>query len=162
MRRHGWIRRLGTLLLLCIVCTAVMTFLTFGSRSRGTAGDEGEETIIGWMIDMVVSGEVDLSDEEEIRGAISEGEAEFGVTLTQQDRDRITGFMTTLDSIGTGAEGFMDQAWEMYRKYSSEIVEEADETINKAVEGAVESAARNFFENITQSIQDFFRNLTIS
>ncbi len=162
MRRHGWIRRLGTLLLLCIVCTAVMTVLAFGSRSRGTAGDEGEETIIGWMIDMVVSGEVDLSDEEEIRSAISEGEAQCGITLTQQNRDRITGFMTTLDSIETGAEGFMDQAWQMYRKYSGEIVEEANETINKAVEGAVESAAQNFFESITQSIQDFFRNLTIS
>lgn len=150
------------MLLLCIFCTVVMTILVFGSRSRGTAGDQGEATIIGWMFDMVVSGNVDLSDEENIRDVIREGEVQFGVTLTQQDRDRITGFMTTLDSIETGAEGFMDQAWQMYQKYSGEIVEEANETINKAVEGAVESAARNFFESITQSVQDFFRNLTIS
>lgn len=150
------------MLLLCIVCVTVMTILVFGSRSRGTAGDKGEETIVGWMIDMIVSGEVDLSDEEEIRSAVSEGEAKFGITLAQQDRDRITGFMKTLDSIETGAEGFMDQAWQMYQKYSGEIVEEANETINKAVEGAVESAAQNFFESITQSIQNFFRNLTVS
>lgn len=150
------------MLLLCIVCVTVMTILVSGSRSRGTAGDKGEQTIVGWMIDMIVSGEVDLSDEEEIRSAVSEGEAKFGITLTQQDRDRITGFMKTLDSIETGAEGFMDQAWQMYQKYSGEIVEEANETINKAVEGAVESAAQNFFESITQSIQNFFRNLTVS
>lgn len=160
MRRHGGIRRLGTMLLLCIACVAVMTILVFGSRSRGTAGDKGEETIVGYMIDMVVSGEVDLSDEEDIRRAISEGEAEFGVTLTQQNRDRITGFVMKLDAVETGAADFMDQAKQMYQKYSEEIVEEANETINEAVEGAVENAVQNFFESISQSVQDFFRNLT--
>lgn len=162
MRRHGWIRRLGTMLFLCIVCVAVMTVWAFGCRSRGTAGDKGEETIVGWMIDMIVSGEVDLSDEEAVRSAISEGEAELEITLTQQDRDRITTFVKTLDSIETGAEGFMDQAWQRYHKYSEEIAREANETINKAVEGAVESAAESFLENISQSVRNFFQNLTVS
>ncbi|MDE6740223.1 MAG: DUF1002 domain-containing protein [Lachnospiraceae bacterium] len=160
MRRHGWIRRLGTMFLLCIACVAAMTILVFGSRSRGTAGNKGEETIVGRMIDMVVSGEVDLSDEDDIRRAISEGEAELGITLTQQNRDRIITFMTTLDSIEVGAADFIDQAKQMYQKYSEDIVEEANETINEAVEGAVESAVQNFFESISQSVQDFFRNLT--
>lgn len=160
MRRHGWIRRLGTMFLLCIACVAAMTILVFGSRSRGTAGNKGEETIVGRMIDMVVSGEVDLSDEDDIRRAISEGEAEFGITLTQQNEDRIITFMTTLDSIEVGAADFIDQAKQMYQKYSEDIVEEANDTINEAVEGAVESAVQNFFESISKSVQDFFRNLT--
>lgn len=160
MRRHGWIRRLGTMLLLCIACVAAMTILVFGSRSRGTAGNKGEETIVGRMIDMVVSGEVDLSDEDDIRRAISEGEAELGVTLTEQNRDRIITFMTTLDSIEVGASDFIDQAKQMYQKYSEDIVEEANETINEAVEDAVENAVQNFFESISQSVQEFFRNLT--
>lgn len=160
MRRHGWLRRLGTMFLLCIACVAAMTILVFGSRSRGTAGNKGEETIVGRMIDMVASGEVDLSDEDDIRRAISEGEAELGITLTQQNRDRIITFMTTLDSIEAGAADFIDQAKQMYQKYSEDIVEEANETINEAVEGAVESAVQNFFESISQSVQDFFRNLT--
>ncbi|MDE7259156.1 MAG: DUF1002 domain-containing protein, partial [Lachnospiraceae bacterium] len=154
------IRRLGTMFLLCIACVAAMTILVFGSKSRGTAGNKGEETIVGRMIDMVVSGEVDLSDEDDIRRAISEGEAELGITLTQQNRDRIITFMTTLDSIEVGAADFIDQAKQMYQKYSEDIVEEANETINEAVEGAVESAVQNFFESISQSVQDFFRNLT--
>ena len=163
MRRHGWIRRLGTMFLLCIACVAAMTILVFGSRSRGTAGNKGEETNVGRMIDMVVSGEVDLSDEDDIRRAISEGEAELGITLTQQNRDRIITFMTTLDSIEVGAADFIDQAKLKYQKYSADIaedVEEVNETINEAVEGAVESAVQNFFESISQSVQDFFRNLT--
>lgn len=160
MRRHGWIRRLGTMFLLCIACVAAMTILVFGSRSRGTAGNKGEETIVGRMIDMVVSGEVDLSDEDDIRRAISEGEAELGVTLTEQNRDRIITFMKTLDSIEVGASDFIDQAKQMYQKYSEDIVEEANETINEAVEGAVENAVQNFFESISQSVQEFFRNLT--
>ena len=160
MRRHGWIRILGTMFLLCIACVAAMTILVFGSRSRGTVGNKGEETIVGRMIDMVVSGEVDLSDEDDIRRAIGEGEAELGITLTQQNKDRIITFMTTLDSIEVGAADFIDQAKQMYQKYSEDIVEEANETINEAVEGAVESAVQNFFESISQSVQDFFRNLT--
>lgn len=160
MRRHGWIRRLGTLLLLCIACTAAISILAFGGSGREMTGNRGEETIVGYMIDMVVSGEVDLSDEEDVRRAISEGEAEFGVTLTQQNRDRITGFVMKLDSIETGAADFMDQAKQMYQKYSEEIVEEANDTINEAVEGAVENAIQKFFESLSRSVQDFFRNLT--
>lgn len=159
MRRHRRIGRLGVMLCLCIACVAVMTILVSGSRSRGTAGDKGEETIVGRMIDKIASGEVELSDEDSIRHAIVEGETELGISLTEENRERIVAFMKTLDSIEVGAEGFIDQAKQMYQKYSTEFVEEANETINKAVAGAVESAAENFIDSIKQSVQDFFKNI---
>lgn len=136
------------LLFLCISCAAVMTVLAFGNRGEGAGGDKGEETIVGWMIDRIASGEIELSDESSIRQAINEGEKEFGLSLTEENKGRIVGFMLTLDSIETGAGDFIEQAKQMYVRYSTEFVEEANDAINGAVESAVESAVRNFFQSI--------------
>lgn len=155
--RHRWMRRLFAMLLLCIACAAVMTALAFGGGRRG-AGDKGEETIVGLLIDKIASGEVELSDEDSVRRAIAESETELGIALTRENEDRIVAFLKTLDSIETGAGDFMEQAKQLYHKYSAEFVEEANDTINKAVAGAVEGAVRKFFENITQSVQDFFKS----
>lgn len=154
MRIFRSIRRLGILLLLCVSCAAVMTVLAFHSRDEGVGGNKGEETIVGRMIERIADGEVDLSDENSIRRAISEGEAEFGISLTEENRDRVVGFLQKLDTAQAGAEDFMEQAQQMYRKYSTEFVEEANDTINGAVENALQSAVRNFFQTLVQSIRE--------
>ena len=154
MRIFRSIRRLGILLLLCVSCAAVMTVLAFHNRDEGAERDKGEETVVGWMIERIANGEVDLSDENSIRQAISEGEAEFGISLSEQNRDRVVGFMQKLDTVETGAGDFMEQAQQMYRKYSTEFVEEANDTINGAVENALQSAVRNFFQTLIQSIRE--------
>lgn len=152
-RRTGlWI----VLFLLGIVCIA---FVTVRQEERKDA-DKGEETIVGCLIDMIAAGEVELSDENSVRQAISESENKLGVTLTEENKERIVGFMQTLDSIEVEAEDFMEQAKEMYQKYSTELVEEANTAINEAVGSVVEGAAKNFFESIKQSVQNFFKKLT--
>ncbi|MDE6845439.1 MAG: DUF1002 domain-containing protein [Lachnospiraceae bacterium] len=143
------------LFLLGILCIA---YLTVQKKEQGDA-DKGEETIVGCLIDMIAAGEVDLSDEDSVRQAVSESENELGITLTEENKDRIVDFMQTLDAIEVEAEDFMDQAKEMYRKYSTQFVEEANTAINEAVGNVVEGAAKNFFESIKQSAQDFFKNL---
>lgn len=143
------------LFLLGILCIA---YLTVQKKGQGEA-DKGEETIVGCLIDMIAAGEVDLSDEDSVRQAVGESENELGITLTEENKDRIVAFMQTLDSIEVGAEDFMDQAKEMYRKYSTELVEEANTAINEAVGDVVEGAAKNFFESIRQSVQNFFKKL---
>lgn len=141
--------------LLGIICIAYLTV----QRKGEDAADKGEETIVGCLIDMIAEGEVDLADENSVRQAIAESESELGITLTEENKDRIVGFMQTLDDIEVGAEDFMEQAKEMYKKYSTELVEEANTAINKAVGSVVEGAAKNFFESIRQSVQNFFKNL---
>lgn len=148
MRRHRSIRGLGMLLLLCISCVTVMTVLAFDNRSEGADSDKGEETIVGWMIDRIAAGEIELSDENSIRQAISEGEEEFDLSLSEETKVRVVGFMQTLDTIETGAGDFIEQAKQMYRKYSTEFVEEANDAINGAVENAIESAVKNFVQSI--------------
>ena len=153
-RRTGlWI-----VLFLGIFCVAFVTV----QKKEQQGADKGEETIVGCLIDMIADGEVDLSDEDSVRQAINDSENKLGITLTQENKDRIAGFMQTLDTIEVEAEDFIDQAKEMYQKYSTELVEEANTAINKAVGSVVEGAAKNFFESIRQSVLNFMKNLTSS
>lgn len=146
---------MGVLCLLVLSCMAVLTVLASESRKENA----GEETIIGWMIDKVTAGEVSLSDEDSIRQALAEAEEESGFSLTDENKDRIVGFMRTLDSVEVGAGDFIEQAKQMYQKYSMELVEEANLAINEAVEGAVESAVKSLLQGIKESIVSFFQNL---
>lgn len=148
MRGLRSIRRLGLLLLLCISCVAVMTVLAFDGKGESARGDQGEETIVGWMIDRIADGEVELSDEDSIRQAIGEGEEALGISLSEENKARVVGFMQTLDTIEVGAGDFMERAKQMYQKYGTEFVEEANDAINGAVKNAVKDGIRSFFQSI--------------
>ena len=136
------------LLLLCVACAAVMSVLAFDNKGQGVGGDKGEETIVGWMIDRIAVGEVVMSDEDSIRQAISEGEEKFDISLTEENKDRVVVFIQKLDTIETGAGDFIEQAKQMYQKYSIEFVEEANDAINGAVKNAAKDAVQSFFQSL--------------
>lgn len=164
MRKHKWLRRIVILALLIVVIMVALSperrqeiaRLTGGAR-EGQTGEKGEETIVGWMIERIAAGEVDLADENSIRQTLAAGEQELGVTLTEDNRERVVGFLQTLGSVGVETEDFIEQAKQKYRQYSTEFVEEANEAINEAVESAVTSAAESFFDSIKQAVEDFFK-----
>lgn len=120
---------------------------------------KGEETIVGWMIDRIAAGEVELSEESSIRQALDEAESELGISLEEDNKDSVVAFLQTLGNIGVETGDFIDQAREKYQEYSAGFVEEANEAINDAVEHAVTNAAQNFFDSIRQAAGDFFRDL---
>lgn len=178
MRKHKWRRRLFLLVVFILIGVIVLTPDRTGekpaARAEGNADirqeaqadpalweedRKSEESIVGWMIDRIAAGEVELSDEESIRQALQEAEQELEISLTQDHKNRIVGFLKTLGTIGVETEDFIEQAREKYQTYSEGFVEEANEAINEAVEGAVASAARNFADNIRQAAGDFFKNL---
>ena len=148
MIRLRSIRRLGMLLFLCVSCVIVMKVLAFDSRGENTGGDQGEETIVGWMIDQIAAGEIELSDEDSIRQAISEGEVKFGITLSEENKDRVIGFMQKLDTIEAGADDFIEQAKQMYEKYGIEFVEQANDSINGAFKNAIKDGTNSFLDSI--------------
>ncbi len=145
MRR---LRKFVMLLLLCICGVALIRVLAFGGRDSVGQGEESEETIVGWVIGRIESGEIDLSDEADVRRAIAEGEQKFGVVLAEETEDRIVGFTQTLDAASTGADDFARQAKQMYEKYAAEFVEQANDKINGAFREAAEDAAHGFVESI--------------
>ena len=136
------------LLLLCVSCAIVMKVLAFDVRDGDAAGDQGEETIVGWMIDQIAAGEVELSDEDSIRQAISEGEEKFGITLSGENEVRVIGFMQKLDTIEAGADDFIEQAKQMYESYGIEFVEQANDTINGAFKNALKDGTQSFIDSI--------------
>lgn len=159
-KKHRLLKVLLILVLLYAAYRIIVPVLLSDRPGMESYVNPGEETIVSWMIDRVSKGEVALSDEDSIRQALAEGEKEFDLSLTEENKDRIVGFMQTLDSIEVGAEDFMDQAKQMYHKYSAQLVEGANEAINEAVESAAEGAARNFFDSLKHSAQNFWGNLT--
>ena len=168
MRKHKWLRRIFILALLFVIG---MVFLSperrqgvarfTGAAKEVQAGEKGEEAVVGWMIERIAAGEVDLADESSIRQTLAAGERELGVTLTDENRERAVEFLQTLGNIGVETEDFIEEAKQKYQQYSTEFVEGANEAINEAVESAVSSAAQSFFDSIRQTIEDFFKNLNL-
>lgn len=160
MGRHKWRRRLILLVILIIVGVVVLDpSRKVENHIADAAAGRADETIVGWMVERIAAGEVDLTDDGSIEQMFVEAERELGNTLTQEDKKNVTGFLQTLGTIEVETGDFIEQAKEKYQKYSTGFVEEANEAINEAVESAVTDAAHNFFDGIRDAVEDFFKNL---
>ncbi|MDE5931064.1 MAG: DUF1002 domain-containing protein [Lachnospiraceae bacterium] len=142
--------------------TALDELITTGELAESIQGDSGSdeaEALIAWLKGKVAGGELDIGDEESIRAAIAEGEQTFGISLTEEDKQRVIALLKKLDSLGLNADYLLEQAQALYEKYGLSIVENANEAINEAVESALTSAFKGFFENLKTSVSEFFENL---
>lgn len=142
--------------------TALDELITTGELAeslQGTADSDEVEALIAWLKGKIASGELDIGDEESVRAAIAEGEQNFGVSLSEEEKQKIINLLKKLDSLGLNAEYLIVQAQSLYEKYGLGIVENANEAINEAIGNAVTSAIKGFFENIANSISEFFKNL---
>lgn len=148
MKKIKWI------FMLCLL-TVIYTWSITAKASEEKVSD----SIVGYMIEKIADGEVEISDEDSIREAIEAGEQELSVTLTEEEENRIVDFVKSLDAIEVGAEDFMDQAKDLYQKYSTKLVNQANDAINETVESAVEEAVNSFFQSLKQTVTDFFKNL---
>ena len=150
MRIFKAIKRLLILAALCVCCALIMAVLPFKDRDRGaeSGSDSDEETIVGWMIDRIAGGEIDLSDADSIMRAIGEGEEKYDIALSEENKERIAAFLQTLDTVGEDAGDFIERAKQKYRIYSEEFIGEADEAVNGAVKNAVKNAADSFFQSL--------------
>lgn len=148
MKKMKWI------MLLCLLVT-----VSIGGMAAVASEEKGQDSIVGYLIEKIADGEVEISDEDSIREAVEAGERELSVTLTEEEEDRIVDFVKSLDGIEAGAEDFMEQAGDLYRKYSTELVEQANDAINRAVESTVKDVVNSFFQSIKQAVSDFFNHL---
>lgn len=145
-----------------VLDTALDELITTGELAESIQGESGSdeaEALIAWLKGKVAGGELDIGDEESIRAAIAEGEQTFGISLTEEDKQKIISLLKKLDSLGLNADYLLEQAQALYEKYGLSIVENANEAINEAVESALTSAVKGFFENLKTSVSEFFTNL---
>lgn len=142
--------------------TALDELITTGELAesiQGASGSDEAEALIAWLKGKVAGGELDIGDEESIRAAIAEGEKAFGISLSEEDKQRVIALLKKMDSLGLNADYLLEQAQALYEKYGLSIVENANEAINEAVESALTSAVKGFFENLTTSVSEFFKSL---
>ncbi|MCM1253912.1 MAG: DUF1002 domain-containing protein [Clostridium sp.] len=142
--------------------TALDELITTGELAESIQGEVGSdeiEALIAWLKNKIASKELDIGDEQSVREAIAEGEKTFGVSLTEDEKNKILDLLKKLDSLGLNADYLIEQAQSLYEKYGLEIVESANKAINEAVENAVASAVKGFFQDLADAVSGFFKNL---
>ncbi len=138
---------------------ALDELITTGELAEAVKNVSNEEIeqLIAYIKEKVANGE--LETDEDIRAAIKEGEAQFDVTLAEEDIQKIIDLMNKLESMGLNSEYLISQAEKLYDKYGADLVNRADEAISEAVNDAVSHAANGFFESIKASFMDFWNGL---
>ncbi|MDE7277451.1 MAG: DUF1002 domain-containing protein, partial [Lachnospiraceae bacterium] len=96
-----------------VLDTALDELITTGELAESIQGESGSdeaEALIAWLKGKVAGGELDIGDEESIRAAIAEGEQTFGISLTEEDKQKIIALLKKLDSLGLNADYLLEQA----------------------------------------------------
>lgn len=100
-----------------------------------------------------------LSSGEGIQKAINEGQEKFGVTIGEADAKALVNTMEKLEDMGFSAEYVVEKAESLYEDYGADFVDHADELIKGAVKNAASNAVNSFWQNLKNSIKNFFANL---
>lgn len=144
-----------------VLDTSLDEMITTGELAESIKDADAEEveSLIAWLKGKIAGGELDTGDESSVKEIIEEGEELFGVSLTEEEKKQIISLLKKLDSLGLDADYLIDQAQKLYDKYGLDLVENANEAINEAVENAFTTAVKNFFQGIKTSVSNFFRSI---
>lgn len=93
--------------------------------------------------------------EQGIDNAIKEGEKEFGVTLTKEEKEKIKEIIKKVKSLKLAPEFILEQAEKIYEKYGEELTKDAARTGNKIIEETKEKIQ----EEVKKSIKDYFSDM---
>ena len=139
--------------------TALNELVATGEIASATksADDEDIEELIAYIKGKLASGE--LETEDEIRDAIIEGEEKFGVTLSDEDIEKIISLMKKIEKLGIDPEMLLSQAKDLYDKFGDSILEEPEKAIKEAAGSAVKNAFEKMAESIKTTVTNFFDSL---
>lgn len=113
------------------------------------------EQLIAFVKAKVAAGE--LENDEDVKKAIEEGEAKFGVTLDPSEEAKIVEVMQKIRALGLDPNMLIGQAEDMYKEFGTDFLKHMTaEEVGKRVAG---SAVKSFFSNIGTSIKNFFSGL---
>lgn len=136
-----------------VLDTALNELVSTGEIAADSLYSQEIEELIAYIKAKIAAGE--LTDEEDIRNAIEEGQNQFGVSLTAEEIQKIVELMNKINELGLDPEALLNQAKDLYQKYGNDLFENPD----KAIGEIVKSAVSNFFTKIGDSIINFFKGL---
>lgn len=124
----------------------------------------------------------ELENEETIQKAIEEGEEKFGVVLQESERNQLTDVIQKLDALGLNHDTAIDLAGKLYEEHGDKLAENfqslyeefgeklADsaeqilqeqvvEPAKETAKAVVEDTAKNFWQDLKNSVVSFSRNI---
>ena len=100
-----------------------------------------------------------LETKQGIENAIKEGEQKFGVTLTKEQKDLIFSVIEKVKKLGIDPQFIVDQAEEIYKKYSKEIKDEVNQKKQELVEEVQEKVKEEITRSLTDYVSDMVKNV---
>ena len=95
-----------------------------------------------------------------IESAIKDGEKEFGVTLTKEQKELVFSVVEKVKKLGIDPQFLVDQAEEIYKKYSNEIKNEVNQKKQEIVEEVQEKVKEEISRSLTDYVSDMVKNVT--
>ncbi len=135
-----------------VLDAAMDEMITTGEIASGENNEEIEE-LIAFIKAKLAAG--DLASDQDIRDAIKEGEEKFGVSLTDEDKEKILQVMHKIEELGLDPEKLLDQAKDLYNKFGDELINNAEEVIKNSFKESIS----NFFTDLGSKVKDFFANI---
>lgn len=125
---------------------------------------EDAKKIIEFVKKQVQEGKWD--SEEGIKEAISKGEDEFDVTLTETQKQQILSIVSKIKELGISPEYILTQAEKIYDKYVKELKEEATDAGKEAlrdtqerIKEEVKKSFSDYFSDMIHSVKSFFKGI---
>ena len=104
--------------------------------------------------------------ENGIKEAIAEGEKEFDVTLTNEQKDMILSAVSKIKKLGIAPEYIVEQAEKIYEKYGADLKDEISENSQQIVEEAqnkikeeIDKSVKDYFSDMVSNVKTFFRGI---
>ena len=94
-----------------------------------------------------------------IENAIKEAEKEFGVTLTTEQKDLIFSVVEKVKKLGIDPQFLVDQAEEIYEKYSKEIKDDVNQKKQEIINEVQEKVKEEITRSLTDYVSDMVKNV---
>ena len=131
-----------------IVDAALNELVVTGELEASIQGltDQEVEEFIAYIKSLIA--EKGLTDEKSINEAIDEACDKYGVTLSDDERQKIVDLLLKITSLGIDLSGLVDYAASLYNSFK-----------NGGSSSGIIASIGNFFGNIFSAIGEFFKNL---
>ena len=131
-----------------VVDAALNELVVTGELEASVQGltDQEVEEFIAYIKSLIA--EKGLTDEKSINEAIDEACDKYGVTLSDDERQKIVDLLLKITSLGIDLSGLVDYAASLYNSFK-----------NGGSSSGIIASIGNFFGNIFSAIGEFFKNL---
>lgn len=137
--------------------TALNELVTTGEIADAIGDSDDIEEMIAFIKAEIA--DKDLNTKEEIEDAVRQAAKDYGATLTEEEIKKIVDVMLKIKELGLDYNDLLDQASDLYSKFGDKLLNSDGSLSSEAKGEIIKQAAGNFFNNIFNSIGDFFKGL---